>query len=82
MLTCSPYKRKLKEYLKKRKLFQPGKQETGNKEASKKVKRDYGSLNIQAEAIEENGDQTENVICTHCIVRIAEERSLIKSKAR
>jgi len=28
MLTCSPYKRKLEKYLKKRKLFQPGKQET------------------------------------------------------
>jgi hypothetical protein len=28
VLTCSPYKRKLEEYLKKRKLFQPGKQET------------------------------------------------------
>jgi hypothetical protein len=29
-LTCSPYKRKLEESLKKRKLFQPGKQETGS----------------------------------------------------
>jgi hypothetical protein len=46
-------------------LFQPGKQETGNKEALKKVERNYGSLNIQAETIEENGDQTENVICTY-----------------
>jgi len=27
MLTCSPYKRKLEEYLEKRKLFQSGKQE-------------------------------------------------------
>jgi hypothetical protein len=55
-LTCSPYKRKLKGSLKKQKLFQPGKQETGNKEASKKVKRDYRSASVQADAIEENGN--------------------------
>jgi hypothetical protein len=64
MLTCSPYKGKLEESLKKRKLFQPGKQETGNTETSKKVKRDYRSESVQADAIEENDNQTKDVICT------------------
>jgi hypothetical protein len=68
MLTRSPYKRKLEDSLKKRKLFQPVKQETGNRKqrASKTVKRDYRSANVQADAIEENGNQTEDVICTYC----------------
>jgi hypothetical protein len=66
MLPCSPYKRKLKNSLKKRKLFQPGKLETGNKDDSKKVKRDYRSASDQADAIEENGNQTKDVICTYC----------------
>jgi hypothetical protein len=64
MLTCSPYKRILENSFKKRKLFQPGKQETGNKETSKKVKRDYRSASVQVDAIEENGNQTDDVICT------------------
>jgi hypothetical protein len=51
MLTCSPYKRKLEESLKKRKLFQRGKQETGNTEASKKVKRNSRSGGVQADAM-------------------------------
>jgi hypothetical protein len=66
MLTCSPYKRKLKNSLKKRKLFQPGKLETGNKEASKKEKRDYRSASDQADGIGENGNQTKDVICKYC----------------
>jgi hypothetical protein len=40
-------------------LFQTGKQETGNKQASKKAR-------VQADAIEENGNQTQDVICTYC----------------
>jgi hypothetical protein len=71
-LTCSPYKRKLKDSLKKRKLFQPGEQGTGNKEASKKVKRDYRSVRAQADAIEENGNQTEDVIFTYCKGKISD----------
>jgi hypothetical protein len=58
------------------KVFQPGKQETGNKEASKKVKRGYRSANVQADAIEENCDQTEHVIFT------GKESSLTTCKAR
>jgi hypothetical protein len=66
MLTCSPYKGKLEDSSKIRKLFQPSKQEIGNKEASKKGKRDYRSASVQADAIEENGNQTEDIICTYC----------------
>jgi hypothetical protein len=66
MLTCSPYKRKLEKSLKKRKLFQPGKQETGNTQASKKVKRNSRTASVQADAMEKNGNQTEDVICTYC----------------
>jgi hypothetical protein len=39
-------------------------QQTGNKEASKKVKRVYRSASVQADAIEENGNHTEDVIVT------------------
>jgi hypothetical protein len=38
----------------------------GNKEASIKVKKDYRSASVQADAIDENGNQTEDVICTYC----------------
>jgi hypothetical protein len=51
MLTCSQYKRK---------LFQPGKQ------ASKKVKRESRSAGVQAEVVEENGNQAEDVIGIYC----------------
>jgi hypothetical protein len=40
--------------------------QTENKEPLKKVKRDSRSASVQADAIEENGNQTEDVICTHC----------------
>jgi hypothetical protein len=40
--------------------------QTGNKEASKKMRRDSRSASVQADAIEENGNQTEDVICTYC----------------
>jgi len=66
MLTCSPYKRKLEEFLKKRKLFQPGKQETGSTQASMKVKRDSRTTSVQADAMENNGNRTEDVICAYC----------------
>jgi hypothetical protein len=59
-------KLKLADSIKKRKLLQPGKQETGNKEAWKKVKSDYRSVSVQVDAIEENGNQTEDVIFTCC----------------
>jgi len=39
--------------------------QTGNKQASKKVKMDSKSASVQADAIEENGNQIEDVICTH-----------------
>jgi hypothetical protein len=58
--------RKLEDSLKKRKLFQPGKQKTGNKEASKKVKGVYRSASGESDTIEENGNQSEDVICTYC----------------
>jgi len=67
MLTYSPYKRKLEESLKKRKSFQPGKQ------ALKKVKRDSRSASLQADAIEENGNQTEDVICTYSKGRFSDD---------
>jgi hypothetical protein len=54
-------------------LFHPGKQETGNKEASQKVKRDYRSASIQADAIEENGNQSEDVICTYCTGKFSDD---------
>ena len=73
MLMFSPYNRKLEEALKKRKFFQPGKQKTGNKEASKKVKRESRSASVQADEIEENGYQTEDVICTYCKGRFPDD---------
>jgi hypothetical protein len=38
-----------------------------NKETSKKLKRDSRSAYDQADAVEENGNQKEDSICTHCI---------------
>ena len=37
------------------------------KETSKKLKRDSRSAYDQADAFEENGNQKEDSICTHCI---------------
>jgi hypothetical protein len=76
MQTCSPYKRKLEESIKKRKWFQPRKQETGNKEASKKVKRDYRSASVQADAIEDNRNQRMSFVHT------ARESSVMMRKVR
>jgi hypothetical protein len=41
MLTCSSRKRKLEEPLKKRKLFQPGKQETGEHRGTEKSEKGF-----------------------------------------
>ena len=46
---------------------------TGNKEASKKVKRDSRSASVQADTIEENCNQTEDFICTYCKGRFCDD---------
>jgi hypothetical protein len=45
-------------------LFQPGKQKA--KTFRRKGKEFYRSAIVQADATEENGNQTEDVICTYC----------------
>jgi hypothetical protein len=63
MLTSSPYKRKLEDF-KETKIVSAW--QTGNKEISKEVKRrDYRLASFQADAIEENGNQTQDVVCTY-----------------
>jgi hypothetical protein len=47
--------------------------QTGNKEASNKVKRDSRSASVQADAIAESGNQTEDVICTYCKGRFCDD---------
>jgi hypothetical protein len=37
------------------------------------VKRDYRSASVQADAIEENGNQTDDVICTYCKGKFSED---------
>jgi hypothetical protein len=64
MVTCSTYKRNLEGSLKKRIFFSAW--QTGNRKqkAPKELQRDYKSSGVPADAIEENGNQTEDVICT------------------
>jgi len=70
MLTCYPYKRKYKESLKKRKLFQPGKQET------KRLRRNCKGVPDQHESkpmrMKKMVNQAYDVICIYCKGRFSD----------
>jgi hypothetical protein len=47
--------------------------QTEIRKASKKVKSDSRSASVQADAIEKNGNQPEDVICTYCKVKLSDD---------
>jgi hypothetical protein len=53
-----------------RKIFEETKivstRQTGSTLASKEVKRDSRTASLQANAMQKNGNHTEDVICTYC----------------